>query len=162
MEYDDYWRRYSEAKEQAFHLASTMVLEALPAVHMALITFPGQERSTDLGYDERVFDRDDTFRRSGPTHPHDEKEMVDYFWRDGFVPRWIDCSVFSTNGSTTVLEFYASDVFTRYEADGCPFYTERRLKPWASKSPPMPLDWQSAAQSGRFSLNWHLNRRRPG
>ena len=156
MEHKEYWRRYREAKAQALHIAASMIRESLPDIHMPAISFPMRERSTDLAYDERVFDRDDTYRQSGHTHPHEEQGMVDYFWREGFVPRWIDISVYSTNGTITVFELHASDVFTRYEAGGCPFYTERRLKPWASKSPLLPPGWRSVEESGRFSLNWHL------
>jgi len=57
------------------------------------------------------------WERGGHGHPHEEQQVVDYFWRDGFVPRWIDVSLFSTNGTITVFELRASDVFTRYEAD---------------------------------------------
>jgi hypothetical protein len=162
MEHKEFWRRYREAKQQAIQIASSMIVETLPDIHMPFISFPMREPSTDLAYDERVFDRDDIHRQFGHGHPHEEQQMVEYFWRDGFVPRWIDVSVFSTNGTITVFEFHASDVFTRYEADGCPFYTERRLKPWASKSPRLPPGWESVEQSGRFSLNWHLRREHAG
>ena len=156
MDHNEFWRRYREAKQESLRLASSVILEQLPALHLPFIRLPMREPSSDLSFYERVFERDDVFRRSGHGHPHEEEGMVDYFWRDGFVPRWIDISVFSTNGTITVLELCASDVFTRYEANGCPFYTERRFKPWAAKSPLLPLGWRNAKESGRFSLNWHL------
>lgn len=162
MEYKEFWRRYREAKQQAIQIASSIITESLPAIHMPFISFPMRKPSTDLAYDECVFDRDDLYRKYAHGHPHAEQEMVDFFWRDGFVPRWIDLSVFSTNGTITVFELHASDVFTRYGADGCPFFTERHLKPWASKSPPLPPNWQSVEKSGRFSLNWHLTKEHAG
>jgi hypothetical protein len=156
MEHAEFRRRYREAKRQAIEIASTMIVESLPHLHMPFISFPMRQPSTDLAYDERVFDRDDTYRRSGHTHPHEERRMIDYFWRDGFVPRWIDISVYCVNATATVFELLTSDVFTRYEADGCPFYTERPLKPWAAKTPPLPPGWRDVETSGRFSLNWHM------
>ena len=158
MEHTEFWCRYRAAKQQALQVASSMIVDLLPEIHMPFISFPMQQPSTDLAYDERVFDRDNTFRQSGHTHPHEERGMVEYFWRDGFVPRWVDINVFSTNGTITVFELNASDVFTRYEADGCPFYTERPLKPWACKSPRLPPGWKGVEESGRFSLNWHLRK----
>jgi len=155
MDRNEFWHRYRQAKEQALSTASEMILEDLPTVHMPFISLPMRQPSTDLAGDERVFDRDDHHRKYGQGHPHEEQEMVDYFWRDGFVPRWIDLSVFSTNGTITVFEFRASDVFTRYSGDAGGSDTDR-LKPWAPKAPRAPSGWRSVKESGRFSLNWHL------
>lgn len=160
MDYEEFWRRYREAKLGSLKIASSMILETLETTHMPFISFPMRERSNDLFYDERVFDRDDLHRQRGHGHPHEEQGLVDFFWRDGFVPRWINISVFSSNSRITVFQLSASDVFTRYESDGCPFYTERQFKPWACKSPLLPPGWVSVEKSGRFSVNWHLKRTR--
>src|SRR5262245_59667600 len=117
MEHREFWHRYRQAKEQALRTVLEMIVEDLPSIHMPFISFPMREPSTDLVGDDRVFDRDDLHRKYGHGHPHEEQAIVDYFWRDGFVPRWIDLSVFSTNGTITVFEFRASDVFTCYNAD---------------------------------------------
>jgi hypothetical protein len=161
MEHKEFWRRYRAAKQQAVELAKAIIVESLPGIYMPFISFPMRQPSTDLALGERVFDRDDLFRKFGHTHPHPEREMVQYFWRNGFVPRWIEVNVFSTNGTITVLELHASDVFTRDEGDGGSCDVERPLKPWRAKGPPSPPNWRSVAESGRFSLNWHLQTEHP-
>jgi len=161
MEHKEFWRRYREAKEVAFESATSMIVESLPELCMPFINIKWTERLMEEAPFERVYERDKLYRRQGGRgHPHPEQEMVDYFWRDGYVPRWIDLSVYSTKGTITVLQFFASDVFTLYEGGPRTFHVGWPLEPWVAKSPMLPPDWKSAEESGRFSLNWHLHRTR--
>ena len=151
MNVAEFKRRFEDARHQCVAATEALAIEALPTVWMYSISLPARARSTDLGWDEQHFHAFDHF--SGITsHPHEESWMLGVLCQDGYVPRWIDLSILTITEIHTVFCATIADVVTRYEAGGNPHYTERALKPWGVKSPPLPPHWKNVEESGRFSI----------
>lgn len=161
MEQWEFWRRYFHAKNQALVFALEKVSEQLPTIHMPFVSFPMGGPSADLAPGEKVFKRDDIYRKHGHGHPHSEDQVLGFYWRNGLVPAWIDIRVFSANKEITVFEISSSDVFTRFDDAGASGFPNRALWPWHAFPPMEPPGWKGVEASGKFSLNWHLPWRRP-
>ncbi|WP_237229255.1 hypothetical protein [Rubinisphaera sp. JC750] len=100
-----------------------------------------------LREDERVFpdDRlaDDEF------HEMDATQVVDFLWRDGMVPEWIDLSVVSADEQHTVAELRCCGRFTANSE--LLYYRQRNMGPFGIKSPDLPVGYFGNPQ--RFSLS---------
>jgi hypothetical protein len=144
-------KRFEDARRQCVALTTTLAIEELPSIWMYSISLPARAKSIDLDWDEKHFHAFDHFAGI-TTHPHEESWMLGVLCQDGYVPRWIDLSILTITEDHTIFCATISDVVTRYEDGGNPHYTERALKPWGVKSPPLPPDWKSPEESGRFSI----------
>ena len=151
MDYPEFKRRFEEARRVCVEATERMVIESLPPIWMYSVSVPDLVVPSDLKWDERPFHAFHLL--AGITsHPHDEDWMLRILFRDGFVPRWIDLSILTVTEIHTIFCATISSVVTRFDIDGNPHYTERVLKPWAIKSPRLPVGWKSVEQSGRFSI----------
>jgi hypothetical protein len=81
-------------------------------------------------------------------------EVASWMWRDGFVPVWVDISVFNELPGEVVVRLLcagrssASSARLYYELDG-----ER--SPFGIKSPDLPPSWK---EGDKFDVGWHLQR----
>jgi len=78
--------------------------------------------------------------------------VVDYLWRDGKVPEWIDASVESEDGFRSFIGLRCCGRFTASEE--LLYHRPGGLAPFSIKSPVLPPGWENVEASGRFDLHW--------
>ncbi|HMO16259.1 MAG TPA: hypothetical protein PKD64_18700 [Pirellulaceae bacterium] len=101
-------------------------------------TFPNASYDGNpLHEDERVFPEDqlpcDEF------HSMNADQVIDYLWRDGMVPEWIDLSVVAANQQYTIIELLCCGRFTANS--DLLYYTHVGRGPFGVKGPALPPDY---------------------
>jgi hypothetical protein len=79
-----------------------------------------------------------------------EDEVVEYFWRNGKVPEWIDVSPKKESNGVVYLELMACGRYTANE--DAMYYTRNGNGPFGIKGPILPKGWISLEESGKFWL----------
>jgi hypothetical protein len=119
-------------------------------------SFDGNPRVTD----EVVFS-EDSLAKGEFLGPWLSEQVVEYLWRSGRVPEWIDAAVEAEDGRRSSIGLHCCGRFTA--ADELLYHRQGGLAPFSIKSPVLPPGWESVTASGRFDLYWHQPRqdRRP-
>jgi hypothetical protein len=84
--------------------------------------------------------------------PWSVQETVDFLWRDGRVPEWIDAAVEAIDGRRSLVSLLCCGRFTA--SAKLLYYQSGGLPPFGIKSPTLPPGWESVEVSGRFDLQW--------
>jgi hypothetical protein len=80
---------------------------------------------------------------------------IDFLWRDGRVPQWIDVSVVAVEGDITFIELLCCG---RYVAEEERMYYSPAMGPFGLKSPVLPPNWDNKKPE-KFDLHWRENSR---
>ncbi len=145
-------RQLERATEIAIEFARRYCHQRLlgPAVYRVL---PNQSFDENRSPDEVVFP--DEAGAALDATPWSGDRVVDWLWRDGRVPVWVDISVFDERSSEVVVQLLCAGRWSanperlHYELDG-------HRSPFGIKSPPLPRAWQDGDQ---FDIGWHVDRR---
>jgi len=84
--------------------------------------------------------------------PLSASEVVDYLWRGGKIPEWIDITVESVADGITYLELSCCGRYTANEK--LLYYENRGRGPFGVIGPALPPGWNSLEESGKFDLHW--------
>lgn len=85
--------------------------------------------------------------------PFDEKQVVEFLWRNGKIPEWINVSVYSYDTDFTYLELICCGRFTATEE--LLYHRQEGYPPFHVLGPSLPPNWESLEQSGKFNLYWN-------
>jgi hypothetical protein len=143
--------RLRTAAQQALKLARQCVRQALPD-ELAFLVYPNKSYDGNPRVGDEVVFPDESLH--GKHHgPWSAEEVVDFLWREGKVPEWIDAYVQAEDGQRTLIALYCCGRFTAQEellyhrhAGGVP--------PFQSLGPSVPLFWESIESSGKIDLYW--------
>lgn len=139
------------AAQQAVAFARQYVQEEL-LDDVEYLVYPNQscDDNPRVG-DETVFPNDSL--QDGDYHgPWSAGKVVDFLWRSGKVPEWIDIAVREVDVRHTVASLRCCGRFTAQ--DELLYHRCGGLPPFSIKSPYLPLGWQSIDVSGKFTLRW--------
>jgi hypothetical protein len=78
--------------------------------------------------------------------------VVDYLWRAGKVPEWIDAAVEAQDAHCSLIGLRCCGRFTASEE--LLYHRPGGLAPFSIKSPVLPPGWENIEVSGRFDLYW--------
>jgi hypothetical protein len=143
--------RLLTAARHAVEFARDFVYQLLPD-ELGFRVYPNQSfDSTPRVGDEVIFPEESVLE--GAFHgPWSTDETVDYLWRAGKVPEWIDVAVEASVDRFTLVALRCCGRFTASE--DLRYHRLRGLSPFSIKSPWLPPGWESIEASGRFDLNW--------
>jgi len=142
------------ASRHCAEFTRAMVTEDLPDQFLYLVIPNESFDGNPLHADEMVFP-DDTLKPGRMPAPRNDTDVVDYLWRDGRIPEWIDVFVRRVASGYTFLKlsccgrFTANDELLYYRNSDCP--------PFGIKGTVLPPHWKSLEASGKFSINWREN-----
>jgi hypothetical protein len=127
------------------------VKNPLPAKCLCLV-YPNQSYDENpLHGDEQTFPVD-SLPKGQYLGPYSELEVVEYLWRDGKVPEWINLTVFTYDENYSYLELLCCGRFT---ADQRRLYhVHEGYPPFHVLGPALPSSWVSIEKSGKFDLFW--------
>ena len=128
-----------------------MVVDTLPDSFLYLVMPNQSYDGNPLHSDEVVFAADSLMPGRLPT-PRNEEEVLDYLWRDGRIPEWIDVLVRRVASGFTFLKLECCGRFTSNEERL--YYREGNCPPFGIKGTILPPHWNSVEADGKFSLKW--------
>lgn len=82
-------------------------------------------------------------------------EAIDFLWRDGRVPQWINVSIVAVENGVTLFELYCCGRYVADEKDM--YYNSGNMGPFGLKSPVLPPGWKD--KDPKFDLHWRRNYR---
>ena len=86
----EFQQRFHAAKALLWQFTHEMILETLPEAVVYYYTMSrGPIPSSDLGWDERVYERDARYAQEQLHGPFSETAYLNEVWREEYVPRWI-------------------------------------------------------------------------
>lgn len=141
-------KNLQEATKRCYECATSFVTDTLPGSVRFIVRPNSSFDGNPLEGDEVVFPDDG--HRSELDSPMDEAQVVEFFWRGGKVPEWIDLSVVDYDDCHTYVELLACGRFTAMTEHL--YHNKTGLPPFSPKSPALPFDWESVEASGRFRL----------
>jgi hypothetical protein len=143
--------RFRAAAAHVIAFAREHVQQSLPDVAVFRVypnqSFDGEPRVGD----EEVFP-EESLPNGRYLGPWPTEKALDYLWRAGKVPEWIDAAVESENGQQSIIGLRCCGRFTASEE--LLYHRHGGLAPFLIKSPPLPPRWESVEKSGRFDLYW--------
>jgi hypothetical protein len=143
--------RLGEAGRRVVQFAREHVQQPLPD-EIAFRVYPNQsfDGNPRVG-DEAVFP-DDSLPEDQFLGPWSAEQVVEYLWRSGKVPEWIDAAVEAEDGRRSLVGLRCCGRFTASEE--LLYHRPGGPAPFSIKSPVLPPGWESVEASGRFNLHW--------
>jgi hypothetical protein len=147
MEKTEFAKLFHEASAACVVFARKFVTDNLPDSTIYELFPNSSYDGNPLHPDERVFPEDRLPRDR--FHLMDADQVIDFLWRDGMVPEWVDMSVVSTTDQQTVVELLCCGRFTAN--DGLLYYKHVNRGPFGIKGPTLPPDYDTNNPK-RFAL----------
>jgi hypothetical protein len=139
VEKNEFTRLFQEASNACVTFARTFVTDHLPDATVYEIFPNSSYDGNPLHQDERVFPEDELTRDE--FHAMTVEEVIDFLWRDGMVPEWVDLSVGAANEQHTIVELLCCGRFTANR--DLLYYTHVNRGPFGVKGPALPPDYDS-------------------
>jgi len=143
--------RLRAAAQQAVQLARQYVREALPD-EVVFLVYPNQSCDENPRVGDEVVFPDESLPEGRHHGPWQADEALNFLWRGGKVPEWIDISVQGVGARCTIIGLRCCGRFTGEE--DLLYHQNKGGPPFSVKSPYLPTGWESVEASGRFSLDW--------
>jgi hypothetical protein len=150
MERSQFYENLIAASKRCVAFTQSMVINDLPGQFLYLVLPNASFDGHPLIRDEELFPND-SFKPGRLPTPRDSEGAVEYLWRGGKVPEWIDVIICRVAGGYTFINLLCCGRFTAndellYYRDGYP--------PFGIKGTALPPGWESVGESGRFDLDW--------
>ena len=139
MDKSEFAKLFHESSLACVAFARTYVMDHLPESTIYRLFPNASYDGNPLRQDECVFPEDglpdDEF------HTMDADHVIDFLWRDGMVPEWVDLYVVSATPQHTVVEVLCCGRFTANR--DLLYYNCAHRGPFGIKSPPLPPGYES-------------------
>jgi hypothetical protein len=155
MERSQFQANLLAASRRCADLTQSMVIDDLPGQYLYLVLPNASFDGHPLILDEELFPQD-SLKPDALPNPRDSDGVVDYLWRDGKVPEWIDVIVRRVAGNYTFIELLCCGRFTAGEEL---LYYRNGYPPFGIKGAVIPPRWKSVEENGRFELDWRDKKR---
>jgi len=143
--------RLREASRNVVLFARQYVLQQLPN-DAAFRVYPNQSFDGNPRVGDEVVFPDESLPDGEFLGPWSVEEVVEYLWRAGKVPEWIDAGAESKDEHLSLIGLRCCGRFTASEQ--LLYHRTGGLAPFSIKSPVFPPGWESVEVSGRFDLDW--------
>jgi hypothetical protein len=151
--------RLREVARLVVLFAREHVLQQLPD-DVAFRVYPNQSFDGNPRVGDEVVFPDESLPQGKFLGPWSPEEVVEYLWRTGKVPEWIDAAVESEDGQRSLIGLRCCGRFTASEE--LLYHRRGGLAPFSIKSPVLPPGWESIETSGRFDLHCRQPRLKSG
>jgi hypothetical protein len=148
-------RNFRNATEHAVAFAKNYVVNDLPDGRVFLVYTNQSYDGHPLRSDETLYPEEELPAGSDPSL-RTQRESIDFLWRHGKVPEWIDVSVTRVEAGNTVLSLLCCGRFTADER--LLYYPQSPTPGFGIKSPVFPPRWIPSERSPKFDLHWNIRR----
>ena len=146
--------RMLEASMKAIAWAHLHIVNYLPSSFSYLIYPNHSYDGNPLQGDEELFP-EDSVPLGNFIGPRSFEEAFHFLWRNGKVPEWVDVSVQACDADLSYIQLRCCGRFTALEK--LLYHKFEGYQPFHVQSPPVPPNWKSLEESGKFDLYWHAN-----
>src|SRR5688500_9632866 len=133
-------QRFRDAVDTSVSFASTMVPQRLPESRRFFLE-PNASFDGHPLVDDQVLYPSDGLPIGQVLGPLSFEASLDWLWREGKVPEWVDVSVCDVDPEHTYLRLTCCGRFTALERRL--YYGSTGLAPFGVKSPTFPAGWES-------------------
>jgi hypothetical protein len=147
MDKSEFTRLFHESSIACVKFARRFLTDDLPDA-IQYEVFPNSSYDgNSLHEDECVFPEDEL--PLDEFHLMNADQVIDFLWRDGMVPEWVDLTVVAANQRHTTIELLCCGRFTANY--GLLYYTHVSRGPFGVKGPALPSDYDNDNPK-RFAL----------
>ena len=140
------------AIEFVIPFSQKFVINLLPSNCLSLLYPNASYDGNPLVGDEQTFPEDSLHEGQEYVGPLTHLEGIEFLWRNGKVPEWINVAVSRYDEEFTYLELMCCGRFT---AGMGLYHTREGYPPFHVLGPNLPPRWKSIEESGKFDLYWH-------
>lgn len=158
MDREQFTKNLRQAVEYSVRFAQDLVIQTLPVLIALRVYVNCSYDGNPLVGDEVVFP-DESEPRGCFRGPWSADEVVEFLWRNGRVPEWIDVAVEDEDGTTTCVGLTCCGRFTATEANL--YHRNGGIPPFHVVSPaiePSAWDIEHHKQTQKFDLHWMRKR----
>jgi hypothetical protein len=134
----------------AVEFARQYVLEALPD-EVEVRVYPNKSFDENPRVGDEVTFPDEELPAGEYLGPWSLEQAVEFLWRGGRVPEWLDVAARAVTDRRTVVSLRCCGRFTAQE--DLLYHQGGGLPPFSVKSPYLPPGWESVEASGKFSIH---------
>jgi hypothetical protein len=143
--------RLHQATRHAIQFARELVHQPLPD-EVSFRIYPNQSFDGNPRVGDEIVFPDESLPEGEILGPWSAEEVLEYLWRAGRVPEWIDAAVESADAQRSLIGLHCCGRYTATEE--LLYHRPGGMAPFSIKSPVLPSDWKSVEASGRFDLHW--------
>jgi len=151
--------RLSEIGRRVVLFAREHVVQQLPD-EVEFRVYPNQSYDDNPRVGDEIVFSDESLPNGEFLGPWSAEEVVEYLWRSGKVPEWIDAGVESEDRLRSLIGLRCCGRFTASE--DLLYHRPGGFAPFSIKSPVLPPGWEGVEVSGRFDLHWRQPKPRSG
>ena len=152
MDKDIFRQNLIKATDEILPFSQEHVTNPLP-LNCHYLIFPNQSYDKNpLQGDEQIFP-DEKLSNGKYLGSFDAEQVIEYLWRNGKIPEWVNMTVYSYDLQYTYLELLCCGRFTAMEEHL--YHRWEGYPPFHILSPSLPPNWENLEQSGKFDLYWH-------
>ena len=151
MDKNVFHQNFDKAIEVVIPFSSRFVTNLLPSDYLLLVYPNMSYDGNPLVGDEQIFPEDSLREGQKFIGPLNDLEVIEFLWRNGKVPEWINVSVSTYDEKFTYLELICCGRFT---AGMGLYHTNEGYPPFHVLGPNLPPHWKSVEESGKFDLHW--------
>jgi hypothetical protein len=150
-------QNFARAMEFAIPFSQKFVTNPLPSNCLSFLYPNMSYDGNPLVDDEQIFPEDGSGLSEEKPYfgALTESEVVEFLWRNGKVPEWINITVSTYDAKFTYLELLCCGRFT--ETEKRLYHTFEGYPPFHVLGPDLPPGWKSIEESGKFDLFWRKN-----
>ena len=141
MDKQDFKQNLKKSVEGLIEFTQVMVINKLPKKVMFIIKTNCSYDGNELIDDEEIYP-EDKIGESSPINPAEEQMVIDYLWRNGKVPEWINVQVDSCDEKNSYISLECCGRFTASE--NLLYHKNEGRPPFHSLSPSIPFKYFDA------------------
>jgi len=157
MTRDEFSLLLAQCTRQCVDLAKRYIVEALPESYTYQL-LPNQSCDDHQLEDDQTLYPEDSQPSLDDHISLDHDGVVNFLWRNGATPEWIDISVVDITASETVIELLCCGRFTGISTRL--YYHAQGTGPFGIKSPALPADYIDGAKFNLFNPREKRQKRR--
>jgi hypothetical protein len=148
-------QNFAKAIEVVLPFSRQFVTNLLPSDCLSLLYPNMSYDGNPLIGDEQTFPEDSFGLTEEKPYigPLTESDVVEFLWRNGRIPEWVNVTVSTFDEKYTYLELLCCGRFTA--TGGRLYHAGEGYPPFHVLGPDLPPDWESIEKSGKFDLHWH-------
>jgi hypothetical protein len=143
--------RLQQAARHVVQFAREHIRQPLPD-EVGFRVYPNQSFDGNPQVGDEVVFPDESLPDGEFLGPWSAEQVVEFLWRAGRVPEWIDAAVESEDGQRSLVGLRCCGRYTATEE--LLYHRPGGMAPFSIKSPVLPPGWESVEASGRFDLHW--------
>lgn len=136
MDKAQFKQNLEKSLEGLIEFTQEMVVNKLPLKHLFIIKTNCSFDGNQLVEDEEIFP-DDKINEWSSINPANQQTVIDYLWRNGKVPEWINVQVERCDETYTYISLECCGRYTA--SDKLLYHKNEERPPFHSLSPSIPL-----------------------